>query len=121
MRCLRSILPVLQFAKLSGARVVAIDTGESKHSLALSLGADAWIDYKASNLVLDVKAATDGEGAHVVIVAAGSSEAYKDIALMLRPRGRLMTVGLPPQTKLDIPVLLLAGKVRLSIKSLSPC
>ena len=97
---------------MSGARVLAIDTGNAKRELTKSLGADSWIDYKdAKDVVAGSKAVTDGEGAHVIIVAAGTPEAYKDVALFLRPRGRLMAAGLPPKTKLEIPVLLIAGKV----------
>lgn len=92
--------------------MAAIDSGEAKHKLMQTLGVDAFIDYKMEeDIVSAVNAKTDGEGAHVVVVAAGDPSAYKDVVHFLRPRGRLMVVGLPPQSRLDIPVSLIARKV----------
>ena len=104
---------VVLFARLTGARVLAIDSGEAKAGLMRTLGADAFVDYKQEeDLMAAVIKKTDGRLADVVIVAAGGdSDAYKNVAHFLRPRGRLMVVGLPPNTRLDIPILFIAGKV----------
>lgn len=48
------------------------DTGEEKRKLALSLGAERWVDFRESeDLVKDVQSATDGLGPHAAIIAAG--------------------------------------------------
>jgi propanol-preferring alcohol dehydrogenase len=49
------------------------DTGEDKKKLALSLGAEKWIDFKQSkDLVKDIKDATEGLGPHATIVTAAT-------------------------------------------------
>lgn len=94
-----------------GLRVVAIDTGKQKQLLALSLGAEAWVDFREStNIIADVIAATGG-GAHAALVASGSSEAYSQAVGYLRTRGCLMAVGLSRQAVVQVPVMLLSAKV----------
>ncbi len=47
------------------------DTGEEKKKLALSLGAEKWVDFKESqNVVADVQAATGGLGPQVAIITS---------------------------------------------------
>ena len=76
-----------------GLRVVAIDTGSEKQELCLSLGAEKWIDYKTStDVAADVCAATDGIGAHAVLVTAAGKDAYTQAAMYLRPNGYLMCI-----------------------------
>lgn len=79
----------VQFAVAQGLRVIAIgqldiliitncshsaiDTGEDKKKLAMSLGAEKWIDFKESkDLVFDVQALTGGLGPHAAIIATGN-------------------------------------------------
>lgn len=53
--------------------VLSLDTGKEKKDLALSLGAEKWIDFKESkDLVQDIKDATEGLGPHATIVTAAS-------------------------------------------------
>ncbi|KAF8637831.1 hypothetical protein AX17_002461 [Amanita inopinata Kibby_2008] len=92
----------IQYAKYMGRRVIAVDTGEEKKKLCMSLGADHWIDFKETkDLVADIKAATDGLGAHSSVVTAASSYGYKQAVDYLRPGGSLMAVGLPAEATLD--------------------
>ncbi|KIY64544.1 mannitol-1-phosphate dehydrogenase [Cylindrobasidium torrendii FP15055 ss-10] len=92
----------VQYAKVRGLRVVAIDSGEEKRQLCLDLGADAWVDFKESkDIVAAVKAATDGQGAHSAIVTASSPSGYTQAIDYLRPGGTLMAVGLPGEAKLE--------------------
>lgn len=57
------------------------DTGETKKKLCLSLGAEKWVDFREStDLISDVKAATDGLGPEGAVVAAG------DVSLSARRR-----------------------------------
>ncbi|CAE6476120.1 unnamed protein product [Rhizoctonia solani] len=89
-----------------GLRVIAVDTGEGKKELCLKLGAEAFVDFKTSNnLVEDVKRAADGVGAHATIVASGSVAAYNQALQYLRPGGSLVVVGLPSGGKLEVGIL----------------
>ncbi|KAG5337823.1 hypothetical protein C0989_008649 [Termitomyces sp. Mn162] len=55
-----------------GLRVLAIDTGAAKKELCAKLGAEKWVDFQEStNLVTDVRAATNGHGPHVALIAVG--------------------------------------------------
>lgn len=63
----------IQYARVMGLRVIAVDTGEEKKQLCLKLGAEKWIDFKLSkDIVKDIKDATDGLGAHSAVVTAAS-------------------------------------------------
>ena len=99
-----------------GLRVIAIDTGEAKKSLALSLGAEKWIDFRApltGDLVNDVYAATNGLGAHAVLVTSGENAAYAVALKYLRSRGRLICVGLPPNGLVELSTTLVAARVSI--------
>jgi Zn-dependent alcohol dehydrogenase len=51
----------------------AVDTGERKKELVMSLGAEKWVDFKESkNLVADIQAATGGPGPQVALIATGN-------------------------------------------------
>ena len=57
-------------------RPIAIDGGEAKRNLCLSMGAEAFIDFrKASDVAAEVIRTADGIGAHGVLVTA--YQAYK--------------------------------------------
>lgn len=92
----------IQYAKVRGLRVIAIDSGEEKKKLCEALGADAWIDFKETkDVVQDVKTITGGEGAHAAVVTAASSSGYTQAVDYLRSGGTLMAVGLPGQGNLS--------------------
>ncbi|KAF8888642.1 mannitol-1-phosphate dehydrogenase MPDH1 [Infundibulicybe gibba] len=92
----------IQYAKFQGLRVIAIDSGDDKKKLCLDLGADHWIDFKQSkDIVADIKAATDGLGAHSAVVTAASGSGYQQAIEYLRAGGTLMAVGLPGDAKLE--------------------
>ncbi|THH03682.1 hypothetical protein EW145_g6090 [Phellinidium pouzarii] len=100
----------VQYAVAMGLRVVAVDTGLVKRDFCLSLGSEAWLDFKeSSNLVSDIREMTQG-GAHAVLVVAGGEAAYTTAAMYLRETGTLLVVGLPPGAILSIPVLLVAAR-----------
>ena len=99
-----------------GLRVIAIDTGEAKKSLALSLGAEKWIDFRVpltGDLIDDVYAATNGLGAHAVLVTSGENAAYAVALKYLRSRGRLICVGLPPNGLVELSTTLVAARVSI--------
>ncbi|KAF8190619.1 hypothetical protein K438DRAFT_1970919 [Mycena galopus ATCC 62051] len=102
----------IQYAVAMGLRVVAIDTGDVKRDLCLSLGAERWIDFKKSeDLVKEVKEATGGEGPHAAVVAASNVGPLDQAVLYLRPKGTLVAVGLPSGAPvLTVPIGLLIIK-----------
>lgn len=104
----------VQYARAMGLRVLALDTGDAKKALCTSLGADAWVDFAdpaTPDVVAEIVRITGG-GAHAAIVATGTGAAYKQAAFYLRAGGSLMVVGLPPTALFDIPIGLVAAKVR---------
>jgi NADPH:quinone reductase-like Zn-dependent oxidoreductase len=63
----------LQFAKLAGARVVAISSSDDKLRRVSEFGADATINYRSTpDWAPAVKAATGGRGADIVVETSGS-------------------------------------------------
>jgi len=83
----------VQIAKAMGARVVAVDTVESKLELARELGADAVADASSGK---PEKYIRDMGGAHVVISLAPAPEAIAQGFEALRRGGTLVVVGMPP-------------------------
>ncbi|KAF5361384.1 hypothetical protein D9758_006197 [Tetrapyrgos nigripes] len=92
----------VQYARVRGLRVIAVDTGADKKELCLKLGADKWIDFKETkDLVGEIKAITGGAGAHSAVVTSASATGYTQAVDYLRPGGTLMAVGLPGDAKLE--------------------
>jgi len=85
----------VQYAKAMGLHVVAIDVGADKLALAKTLGADATVDARAPDAVELVTTYTDG-GAHGVLVTAVSVPAFSQALRMVRRKGTVSLVGLPP-------------------------
>jgi len=102
----------IQYAVAMGLRVLAIDTGETKKTLCLSLGAEKWVDFQESaHLIDDVKAATDGLGPHAAVIAAGNVKPFNQAIMYLRSTGTLVCVGVPGgNAVLNVPVPLLVAK-----------
>ncbi|KAJ5571143.1 hypothetical protein N7535_004803 [Penicillium sp. DV-2018c] len=97
----------IQIAVKKGLKVIAIDFGEGKKQLCLSLGASEFLDFRRVDVVKEVRAKTKF-GAHAVICAANGERAYVQSMQMLRPLGTLVCVGIPsrpftlPATPLDM-------------------
>jgi propanol-preferring alcohol dehydrogenase len=85
----------VQYAKAMGLHVVAIDVGASKLALATSLGADVTVDARDDSAIAQVLKATHG-GAHGVLVTAVSLPAFNQALNIVRRRGTISLVGLPP-------------------------
>lgn len=88
----------VQYAAVSGARVIGIDGGESKRKLVLDqLGATEYLDFTScspEDLIAKVYEITNG-GAHAAVVTAGSASGYARAAEMLCIGGTLSCVGIP--------------------------
>jgi propanol-preferring alcohol dehydrogenase len=78
-----------------GLHVIGVDVTEEKLALARSLGADAALDARSPSIVEDVIAHTGG-GAHGVLVTAVSVPAFGQALRMVRRKGTVSLVGLPP-------------------------
>ena len=83
----------IQYAKAMGMHVAAVDVYPSKLDLARKLGADLLLDGKADP-ASEMRSKIGG--AHGVLVTAASSKAFEQAYGMLRPRGTMSLVGLPP-------------------------
>ncbi len=92
----------VQYAKAMGLNVVGLDVNEAKLSLARLVGADATVNALDSDAAAQVIEITKG-GAHGVLVAAVSVSAFSQAIQVLRPRGTVVLVGLPPgRPQIDI-------------------
>jgi alcohol dehydrogenase, propanol-preferring len=85
----------IQYAKAMGLKVVGLDVSEDKLKLALTSGADVAVDARSPNAVEKVLQATAG-GAHGVLVTAVSTPAFAQALHMVRRKGTVSLVGLPP-------------------------
>lgn len=85
----------IQYAKAMGLHVVALDIAPEKLALARATGADIAIDARSPDAVADVLKVTGG-GAHGVLVTAVSPPAFGQALRLVRRKGTVSLVGLPP-------------------------
>jgi alcohol dehydrogenase, propanol-preferring len=85
----------IQYAKAMGLHVAAIDIAPDKLALALAAGADVAVDGQSADAVAQILQATDG-GAHGVLVTAVSPPAFSQALQVVRRKGTISLVGLPP-------------------------
>jgi propanol-preferring alcohol dehydrogenase len=90
----------IQYAKVMGLRVCAVDIDDGKLALAKEMGADFVVNAKHGEPEEVVRKGTSG-GAHGVLITAPSLGAFKQGVGMTRKRGTCVLVGLPPG---DFPV-----------------
>jgi propanol-preferring alcohol dehydrogenase len=91
----------VQYAKAMGMHVVAVDVSDDKLELARNLGADLTVDARSQDAVATVQSTVGG--AHGALVTAVSPEAMQQAFHMLRSRGTMSLVGLPP-SMISLPV-----------------
>jgi alcohol dehydrogenase, propanol-preferring len=85
----------IQYAKAMGLKVVGLDIAEDKLKLARQAGAEFAVNALANDAVDRVLQATGG-GAHGVLVTAVSTPAFAQALRMVRRKGTISLVGLPP-------------------------
>jgi len=85
----------IQYAKAMGLHVAALDVTEDKLALARQLGAEIAINAKAPDAAAQVVKLTGG-GAHGVLVTAVSPPAFNQALHLVRRKGTVSLVGLPP-------------------------
>ncbi|MFJ6565202.1 alcohol dehydrogenase AdhP [Streptomyces sp. NPDC091412] len=91
----------VQYAKIAGARVAAIDVTDDKLELAAELGADILIDARTQDVGRELKR---HGGAHAAIALAVNEAAFEAVASGLRRGGRLVMVALPAQGTVRVPI-----------------
>ncbi|HST82678.1 MAG TPA: alcohol dehydrogenase AdhP [Kineosporiaceae bacterium] len=93
----------IQYARLMGAQVIAVDVEQSKLDLALELGADHVVNARQSDPVAAIQALG---GADVAIALAVHPSAFEQAFNSLNRGGRLVCVALPPETSgtMQIPI-----------------
>lgn len=91
----------VQYAKIAGATVAAIDVTEEKLALAASLGADILV-----NAAKDDPAAVLREhgGAHAALALAVNEAAFASVYAGLRRGGKLVMVAMPAGGTIAVPV-----------------
>jgi alcohol dehydrogenase, propanol-preferring len=99
----------VQYARVLGARVVAVDVEDAKLDLARALGADLTVNARTTD---PVQAIAEYGGADVAVVTAASPRTFEQAYASLRRGGRLSCVGLPADDKITISVFdtVLSGK-----------
>jgi predicted dehydrogenase/threonine dehydrogenase-like Zn-dependent dehydrogenase len=88
-------LLTVQLLKVTGVRVIAIDTDAARLSLARDIGAEAVINPASEDPVTSVLHLTNGHGADAVIFAASttSSEPLSQAFQMCRRKGKVVLLG----------------------------
>ena len=85
----------IQYARAMGLKVVALDIAEDKLKLARAAGAEHAVNALSADAVDSVLRVTGG-GAHGVLVTAVSTAAFAQALKMVRRKGTISLVGLPP-------------------------
>ena len=89
-------------AKLMGAAlVIGVDGDDSRLAMARRMGADVALDYRATDVVAQVRRLTGG-GADVAIEALGTQQTFESALRCLRPGGTLSSLGVY-SGKLEVP------------------
>jgi propanol-preferring alcohol dehydrogenase len=84
----------VQYARLVGAEVIAVDLTDEKLDLARELGADHTVNAATTD---PVQAIADLGGADVAVALAVTPTAFEQAYASLRRGGRLVCVALPPE------------------------
>jgi len=91
----------VQYAKIAGATVVAVDLVDEKLELAKQLGADYTINGKAKDPVEAIKKLG---GADSVVCVAVGARVYEQAFKALRRGGTLVFVAMPADNYMQLPI-----------------
>jgi propanol-preferring alcohol dehydrogenase len=100
----------LQYARIAGAFVIAVDVEDHKLAMATELGADHVVNARTSDAVEAIQALG---GADVAVALAASPASFDQAFRSLRRGGRLVCVALPADdASLNLPIfdMVLGGK-----------
>jgi putative PIG3 family NAD(P)H quinone oxidoreductase len=99
----------IQLAKAVGARVVTTAGSPEKLDLCRELGADVAVSYRDQDFVEEVRAATDGRGADVILDNMGAKYLDRNISA-LATAGRLVIIGMQGGVKGELNIGKLLAK-----------
>jgi alcohol dehydrogenase, propanol-preferring len=85
----------VQYAKAMGLHVAALDVTEDKLALARASGAEVTVNARSPDAAEQIVKQTRG-GAHGVLVTAVSPGAFGQALKLVRRKGTVSLVGLPP-------------------------
>ena len=91
----------IQYARVTGAEVVAVDVNDDRLATATALGAARVVNAKAEDPVAAIQAMG---GADVAISTAVSPIAFEQAMGSLARGGRLVCVGLPAENDITVPI-----------------
>jgi putative PIG3 family NAD(P)H quinone oxidoreductase len=99
----------VQVAKALGARVAVTAGSAERLERCAELGADILVNYREQDFVAELKAATDGRGADVVLDNMGAKYLPRNIDALAR-LGRLVVIGMQGGVKGELNVGKLLAK-----------
>jgi len=99
----------IQLASALGARVFTTAGSEEKLARCRELGAAGAINYREQDFVEEVRAATDGHGADVILDNMGAKYLPRNVDL-LADEGRLVIIGMQGGVKGELDISTLLGK-----------
>lgn len=91
----------IQLARHVGARVAVTAGSAEKLSRCRELGADILVNYREQDFVEEVRTATGGRGADVVLDNMGAKYLARNLEV-LAPSGRLVVIGLQGGTRAEL-------------------
>ena len=100
----------IQFASKFGYKVAAIGRGPENAALARKLGANIYIDSKATNAAEELQKLG---GAQVIVATAPSSKAMSELIGGLAPNGKLLVIGVVFDPIEVTPVQLISGNLTI--------
>ncbi|MEV5882372.1 NAD(P)H-quinone oxidoreductase [Streptomyces sp. NPDC052020] len=108
----------IQLAKAVGARVAVTAGTKEKLERCAQLGADILINYREQDFVAEIKQATDGAGADVILDNMGAKYLDRNVQA-LAVNGRLAIIGLQGGNKAELNIgALLTKRAAVSATSL---
>ncbi|HWM04418.1 MAG TPA: NAD(P)H-quinone oxidoreductase, partial [Actinophytocola sp.] len=99
----------IQVAKALGARVAVTAGSARRLQRCAELGADVLVDYHEQDFVEEVRAATDGKGANVILDNMGAKYLPRNVSALAR-NGRLVVIGMQGGAKGELNLAALLGK-----------
>jgi putative PIG3 family NAD(P)H quinone oxidoreductase len=99
----------IQLAKAVGAKVAVTAGSKAKLDFCAELGADVLINYREQDFVEEVRAATDGAGADVVLDNMGAKYLDRNVTA-LAVNGRLAIIGMQGGAKGELNIGALLSK-----------
>lgn len=99
----------IQVAKALGARVAVTAGSAERLARCAELGADILVNYREQDFVDEVKAATDGRGADVVLDNMGAKYLQRNVNVLAR-LGTLVVIGMQGGVKGELNVASLLSK-----------